>query len=245
MVRNVDQESRKRAVLSATINRYIKEAAPVASEDIAEEFDLSSATIRNIFKELEEAGLLTHPYTSGGRVPTRKGYRYYVDFLVSQMVLLEQEKEFIGNKYKSQNRRLEDILEKTSGLVSAITHYTGIVAFLDEEQRLFYNGISLVLELPEFQDAGQIRRLVRMMENKQRLLDIINRDFTEKVKVYIGDELDCDDIEGCSMAVSRYSLNNRPLGRIAVLGPMRMEYGHIIPALEYVSDVLTETLGEI
>ena len=52
MVRNVDYESRRRAVLTAAINRYIKEAAPVASEDIADEFDLSSATIRNIFAVL-------------------------------------------------------------------------------------------------------------------------------------------------------------------------------------------------
>ena len=83
MVRNVDHESRKRAILAATINRYIQDALPVASEDIAKEFALSSATIRNIFAEMEEEGYITHPYTSGGRIPTDKGYRYYVDFLIS------------------------------------------------------------------------------------------------------------------------------------------------------------------
>ena len=56
MVRNVDYELRRRAVLTATINKYIREALPIASEDVAEDFDLSSATIRNIFAELEENG---------------------------------------------------------------------------------------------------------------------------------------------------------------------------------------------
>ena len=82
MVKNNDRQSRTRAVLTATINKYILEAAPIASEDIADNFHLSSATIRNIFSELEEGGYLTHQHTSGGRIPTDKGYRYYVDFLV-------------------------------------------------------------------------------------------------------------------------------------------------------------------
>lgn len=79
MVRTVDYNSRKKAVLHTAINRYIKNALPVASDEIAQEFDLSSATIRSIFVDLEEAGFLKHPYTSGGRIPTDKGYRYYLE----------------------------------------------------------------------------------------------------------------------------------------------------------------------
>ncbi|MDP2043664.1 MAG: DeoR family transcriptional regulator, partial [Candidatus Omnitrophota bacterium] len=93
MTRNVDYNSRRKSILSSAINRHIKSALPVASDDISEEFDLSSATIRNIFSELEESGLLMHPYTSGGRIPTDKGYRYYVDFLIQQMELMDEEKQ--------------------------------------------------------------------------------------------------------------------------------------------------------
>ncbi len=245
MVRTVDYETRRRAVLTAAINKYIKEALPVASEDIAREFDLSSATIRNIFAELEDAGLLAHPYTSGGRVPTDKGYRYYVDFLISQMGLLDEEKGHIVREYKREIMRLEDILEQTSEVISAITHYAGIVSFLDWQDKFFYKGISHILEQPEFQDFQKIRLLMRIIEDKQRLLDIINQDFTEKVKVYIGHELDCPEMEYCSLIVSNYRLKNRTSGRIAVLGPVRMEYKHIIPSLEYISEVLTETLNRI
>jgi heat-inducible transcriptional repressor len=63
--------------------------------------------------------------------------------------------------------------------------------------------------------------------------------------VYIGRELECPKMENCSLVVSSYRLNNKPSGRLAVLGPARMEYNHIIPILEYISDVLTEVLDRI
>lgn len=245
MVRNTDYESRRRAVLATTINKYIHDAMPVASEDIAYDFDLSSATIRNIFSELEESGYLAHPYTSGGRIPTDKGYRYYVDFLISQMELLDEEKKRIMKEYKREVRRFEDALEETSEVISTITHYAGIVSFLEWQDRFFYKGISGILEQPEFRDFDKIRILIKMIEDKQYLLDIINRDFNEKVKVYIGRELGCPEMENCSLVVSSYRHKDKLSGRLAVLGPARMEYKHIIPALEYISGVLTGVLNEL
>lgn len=245
MVRNVDYESRKKAVLAATINKYINEADPVASDDIAKVFDLSSATIRNIFVELEQEGYLTHPYTSGGRMPTNKGYRYYVDFLISQMELLDIEKERITREYRSQIKRLEEALEKTSELISAITHYAGIVSLRELRTGFFYKGLSQILEQPEFHDYERTRLLVKMIEDRDRLLNIMNRDLDNKVKIYIGRELGCPEIESCSLVVSTYCLRNKPVGRLAVLGPMRMRYDHIIPSLEYISEVLTAVLTRI
>lgn len=244
MVRSVDYESRKRAVLASTINRYIQDAEPVSSGDVAKEFDLSSATIRNIFADLEQTGLLTHPYTSGGRIPTNKGYRYYVDFLISQMELLDNEKERIVKEYKHVINRLEDALEDTSEIISTITRYAGMVSFLDWHDKLFYRGLSHVLEQPEFKDYQKVRILIKMVEDKGRLLNIINQDFDGKVKVYIGKELGCPEIEHCSLVVSNYRVKNKPSGKLAVLGPARMEYDHIIPTLEYISDCLTEALDD-
>ena len=245
MTRNVDYNSRRKSILNSAINRYIKNALPVASDDISEEFDLSSATIRNIFSELEESGLLMHPYTSGGRIPTDKGYRYYVDFLIQQMELMDEEKQRITTDCKRKMLKLDDALENTSEVISEITHYAGIVSFLECQDRIFYNGISRILDQPEFRDAHKIRLLIKLMEDKRRLLDIVNRDFTGKVKVYIGSELGWPQMENYSLIVSTYKLKNQPSGRLAVLGPMRMEYNHIIPALEYISDVLTDILSTI
>lgn len=244
-MRTVDYGSRRKSVLYAAINRYIKSALPVASDDIAEEFELSSATIRNIFSELDQSGYLKHPYTSGGRVPTDRGYRYYVDFLIQQIDLLDEEKQRILKDCKKKINRLDEALENTSEVISEITHYAGIVSFLEWQDKMFYKGIGRILDQPEFRDVDKIRLLVKLVEDKKRLLDIINRDFSGPVKVYIGSELGFPEMENCSLVVASYKMRNQPSGRLAVLGPMRMEYKHIIPTLEYVSEVLSLVLEDL
>ncbi|MFA5096384.1 MAG: hypothetical protein WC478_03480 [Candidatus Omnitrophota bacterium] len=245
MVKNVEREARKRAVLSTTINRYILEASPIASEELAEHFDLSSATIRNIFGELEDEGYLTHPYTSGGRIPTEKGYRYYVDSLLLQLQLMDAEKDRIIREYEKELSRMEDVLEETSRLIEETTHYTGIVSFLEWQDRIFYRGLSRIFEQPEFRDAEKMRLMIKILEDKKQLLGLINRDSSDKPRVYIGREMRSPEMEDCSLVVSDYRRKNKPQGKLAVLGPVRMDYNRIIPALEYISDVLSETLENI
>jgi len=242
MVNNIERQARKRAVLSTTINRYILDANPISSEELAEHFDLSSATIRNIFSELEDEGYLTHLYTSGGRVPTEKGYRYYVDSLLLQMQLMDEEKKSIMREYEKEINRMEDILEETSKLIEQTTHYTGIVSFLEWQDKMFYKGLNRILEQPEFKDTGKMRLLIKAVEDKQRLLEIVNRDFSDEARVYIGSELNYPEMENCSLVVSSYRRKKKLQGGVAVLGPVRMEYRRIIPTLEYISDVLSEAL---
>ena len=105
MVRIVDRAQRRNLILEASINAYIDSALPVSSEALAQNFDLSSATVRNNCAELENSGYLTHPYTSAGRVPTDKGYRYYVDFLMSEIELLDKEKKTIIKEYKNKQQQ--------------------------------------------------------------------------------------------------------------------------------------------
>ncbi|MCX5709184.1 MAG: hypothetical protein NT088_00395 [Candidatus Omnitrophica bacterium] len=110
---------------------------------------------------------------------------------------------------------------------------------------MFYRGISRILEQPEFRDAEKMRLLIKMFEEKGNLLDVINRDFKDKVKVYIGHEMGRPEMKNYSLVVSSYRVKNKPSGRLAVLGPVRMEYRHIIPTMEYISDVLSEVLDSI
>src|SRR5512145_794559 len=81
----MDLNERTKKVLQAVIDSYIQTGSPIGSTLLAKtyNFSLSSATLRNIMAELEELGFLTHPHTSAGRVPTDKGYRYYIDSLIS------------------------------------------------------------------------------------------------------------------------------------------------------------------
>ena len=243
-MKTVDHDARRKAVLSSAINFYIREAEPVASDDLSAEFDLSPATIRNIFAELEEAGYLTHPHTSAGRMPTDKGYRYYVDFLLSQLELIEEEKARIFGAYERGSETLDAVLEKTSDLLSEVTHCAGIVALPDMDERFVYRGVRYIIEQPEFRDASSIRFLIRLIEEKRLLLEINRKHNSRKVAVYIGEELGCEGTENCAILVSSYNVKEQPVGRLAVLGPRRMEYSHVIPALEYVSEVLSEVLRD-
>ena len=87
-----------------------------------------------------------------------------------------------------------------------------------------------------------MRVLLAMIEDRKELLDIINRDFDGRLKVYIGHELGCPQMDNCSLIVSSYRIKSRQSGRLAVLGPLRMQYSSIIPTLEYISDVLSDVL---
>ena len=145
MVRTVDHIERKNRVLANTVSSYINTGEPVSSQELAEYFDLSPATLRNILAELEEDGYLFHPHTSSGRVPTDRGYRYYVDFLMSGYCLSEEQKRLILNDYKSSISSLEGILEKTTDIIADLTHYTAIVSFSEWEDWVFYKGLSNIL----------------------------------------------------------------------------------------------------
>lgn len=245
MVRKTNKETRTREVLSAVIDSYIKTAEAVSSEEVCQQFDCSSATMRNVMNELEELGYLTHPHTSSGRVPTDKGYRYYVDILLSQMQLVEEEKKLLTQEYRRQLHKLEDILEKTSEVLSAFTHCAGIVTLSDKENKIYYNGASLIIEHPELKTIERIRNILHILDEKKILLEILNRDLEKRLHVYIGNELACQEIASCSLIVSTYDIENKPSGKIAVLGPRSMNYGQVIPTIEYVSELMTRALESL
>lgn len=245
MVRKTHKETRNREVLSAVIESYIKKALAVSSDDICRDFECSSATIRNVMTELEGEGYLAHTHTSSGRVPTDKGYRYYVDMLLSQMQLLEEEKKSITHEYQRQLTKLEDILEKTSEILSTFTRCAGIVTISDRENKIYYNGASLIIGHPELKNIERIRSIVRILEEKKTLLEILNRDLEKRLQVYIGQELACQEIDTCSLIVSTYEVEDTPTGRIAVLGPRSMNYSSVIPTIEYVSELMSRALESL
>ncbi|MDP8259714.1 MAG: hypothetical protein P9L96_01715 [Candidatus Gygaella obscura] len=245
MVRSLDHTQRRNAVLSATVHSYINNAEPVSSEGLAKEFSCSSATIRSVFSQLEDEGYLTHTHISSGRIPTDRGYRYYVDFFTKQIQILEDQKRIVQEEYVNCLSRLDDLLDKTTHIVSSLTKNAGLVSCIEFGDKLFFDGTSYVLEQPEFKDVTRIKRLVKLLEEKHKLIDIINRDIESKINIYIGNELCCPEIDECALIVVSYSSKNMPKGRIAVLGPKRMHYPQLISAVSYISDVLSNLLDEV
>ncbi|MBI5201562.1 MAG: heat-inducible transcription repressor HrcA [Elusimicrobia bacterium] len=122
-------QERKRKLLQWVIHSYIKNSRPIASQDISEEagLGLSSASIRSLLKELEDDGFLAQPHTSSGRVPTDKGYRFYVDYLSGVQRLASQEKERIEREYLTHIAEMDNLLAQTSRLLSHVSQSAGLV----------------------------------------------------------------------------------------------------------------------
>lgn len=122
-------DERKQKVLEAIIKDYVATAEPVGSRTIARKYGLgvSPATIRNEMADLEEMGLIEQPHTSAGRIPSQRGYRYYVDHLMEKYDLTESEKSSISNSFARKIREIDLTIQETGRLLSQLTNYTSIV----------------------------------------------------------------------------------------------------------------------
>ncbi len=123
-----DLDERKKKVLQAIVEEYINTAEPVSSGSITKGYglDYSSATIRNDMAQLENIGFLDKPHTSAGRVPSAKGYRYYVNELLKEDNLSLEEIKYIKNKLEIKVNEIEDLTKVATTTLSEITHYTTV-----------------------------------------------------------------------------------------------------------------------
>jgi len=131
-------DQRARQLLRTLIGRYIRDGEPVGSQTLARHagLDVSAATIRNILADLEEQGLLAAPHTSAGRVPTAQGYRVFVDSLLQVQPLPNAEMARLRGELASGGGT-QSLLGSASELVSAMTHFVGVVSVPRREQFAF------------------------------------------------------------------------------------------------------------
>ena len=115
----MELDERKKKILATVVENYIESAEPVGSKQIAEEYGISSATIRNEMKVLEDYGLLEQPHVSAGRVPSTKGYRYYVDNLMKNDSLAMVDIDYINNNIVSYGS-VEKTLEHAAEVVAKV-----------------------------------------------------------------------------------------------------------------------------
>ena len=147
-------EERKKRVLQAIVEEYIKTAEPVSSGAIMnlEGLEYSSATIRNEMAELEKMGYIEKTHTSSGRVPSAKGYRYYVDELLEDNKITVDEIDYISKKLETKVNELEEITQIASSTISEITHYTTVTIGPNTDEQKIEN-IKFVLLSPRMMMA--------------------------------------------------------------------------------------------
>jgi heat-inducible transcriptional repressor len=122
-------DERKTAILRAVVQEYIETAQPVGSTHVADApgVQVSSATVRNEMAVLEQEGYLAQPHTSAGRIPTDKGYRFFVDHLTVPGRLDSARRAQIGEFFSHTHGALEQMLQDTSRLLSHLTNYAAVV----------------------------------------------------------------------------------------------------------------------
>lgn len=190
---------RKKLILCSAIEDYIKDASPITSSGVKDKHikEVSTATLRNELNALEAMGYLKQLHTSGGRVPTTDGYRYYVSTLLENFEVSEKELKKVENDLASRTTSLKEILESVAGLVSKATNYpTVIVAngydkLIIEDIRIIplIDGEAIVLFRTK---SGTVNHTIKASADEQSCIDAgkyLSRKFNGKT---IGELLDGD-----------------------------------------------------
>lgn len=236
---------RQQDVFELIVKHYVETAEPVGSRYVSRQLGLSSATIRNVMSDLEEMGLVTHPHTSAGRIPTDKGYRYYIESLMHVRTVNESVMRSIREEYHETMRSIEDVLMRTSHLISNLTNYVGIT-LTSQYDKLYMDGASHIITQPEFQDLKKLYYIIRFLEQKREILSLLHNDLTcEELRIHIGRENQHSYLNECSIVTKGYKSRGKVAGRIGVIGPKRMVYEKVIPTVEVLADTMTGILDKL
>jgi len=223
---------RQEKLFKIIVEQYIKAAQPVGSKLIVEKYlsDVSTATIRNDMVELENNGLIMHPHTSAGRIPTEAGYKKYVkDNIDIKSVLDKNDKNFIEKSIKginSNSSNNENIVKNLAKILAEQSKLSIFIGF--SKNSVYYTGLSNLFQQPEFQDMSLICNLTRVVEHLDEVMQDIYQK-TQELQIKIGS--DNPFAQDCSAIMTK--TKNILLG---ILGPLRMDYQKNIKLINFIKE---------
>jgi len=208
---------RQEKILNCIVGEYIDSKTPVSSKVLSKKykFGIKPPTMRLEFQKLTDMGYLAQPHTSAGRIPTDKGYRFYVDNLDSRIPdrgfdsIIREAEDSMGF-FQAMTRR---IAELTSNL--AITYFP-------EEEVVFKEGWDEIFKEPEFEDSDFIAKFMETVQNFEKHIDELEG--FEDPHIFIGKENKIVPAPELSTIVSRIHLPKKKDGVVVILGPKRMAY---------------------
>ena len=238
-------DGRKKMILKAVIDHYIRSAEPVGSKTLSGQpgLDISPATLRNEMASLEAMGFLEQPHTSAGRVPTPSGYRVYVDELMPEHSLPPEEQNTIDQVTRLRMSELDNLLNRASRLIADLTRYATVTAAgpAAREEHVYVSGEANLLDYPEFQDLMRARRTLEYI-TEQRASLIRSAPVWERdgIRVVIGPENAATELSDASVLMATYPVGGGARGMIGIVGPTRMDYSRMVSRLRYFAEKLTE-----
>lgn len=231
-MKKIDQ--RKVNILKLIVEEYIKTGEITGSKSLLARHDIgvSSATIRNDMMSLEKMGLLFQPYNSAWRLPTTRGLRVFVDYLMETMpaVFLEAEEE---HARRLENNRIDDVLY---GLVSRLTKITWEITFacVPSLGTSYYLWLSNYLERHQGLLGEEMYQVIKCLENKHEFITFLESlDVTGKVAAFIWEENLIPELESSTMIVKKIEVNGYEW-YLGILGSTMMDYAFNITALRQI-----------
>lgn len=230
---------RQQRILQSIVEQYAEVASPVGSSLLAKVFGVSSATIRSEMSELENLGFIKQPHTSAGRIPTDKGYRYYVNNIADSAPETPAERraeKALATRVASGGES-ERVIKNAVDTLVDLTHNLGLATIGDQ---LYMSGLSNLFGQPEFINGAQVREVAMLLDNLEPWL--YETAPNKPLSVYIGQENPVGRSAGCTLIVSRFRSNYSDRSYVGVLGPTRQSYRDVMMLVRRTGEALEEIL---
>ena len=201
--------------------------------------------------KLEDLGLIMQPHTSAGRIPTDKGYRFYVNRLTAQsegedeQILLNANNSkdslrgfrAISSRVSAQNDRADHAIRSA---VDSLVELTGNLGLATIGDQLYMNGIYNLFSQPEFESGEAVQSVAQLLDNLEPWLREVTPN--EPLNVYIGSENPIGKSSGASLIISKFESPFSENSYIGVLGPTRQNYGKVVRLVQKTGEFLEEIL---
>jgi heat-inducible transcriptional repressor len=231
---------RQIAILVAIVEQYAEIAVPVGSVTLAKLFGVSSATIRSEMARLEEMELITQPHTSAGRIPTDKGYRFYVNRLTETEdhgIGLDRSARAIEARVNTHSDHADRAIRSAVDSLVELTHNLGVATIGDQ---LYMSGIGNLFSQPEFMQGRHTQAVAQLLDNLEPWLREAAPN--EPLNVFIGSENPIGKTSGATLIISRFRSPYSDRSYIGVLGPTRQSYSKVMRLVRQTGAMLEEVL---
>ena len=234
----VDIKKRQEKILKIVIKEYIKTARPVSSFDILKKYDMRvcSATLRNDMFFLTRSRFLYKPYSSSGRVPTTKGYKFFVERIQDDSSNKGRRNILASEIYQWNKRQIavNHLLEYLSSLASGL-----LVGYLPDQNLILEQGWKKVLFEPEFKEEKCLAEFVKTIYDFEENIERVFQKIKGDLEIFIGKDNPINRTDNFSFILCRPSIEKGRDYLFALVGPKRMPYQRNISLMRQVSEIFT------
>ena len=232
---------RQKALLKAIVETYIETAEPVGPGTIEQNNNLgvSPATIRNEMVLLTELGYLRKPHSSAGRSPTGQGIKFYIHDLMKPKELSVKDEVAIKEKLWEDRFEFARLMQEATRALASQTHALAVAMTDDDE--MYAAGTANILDMPALFDIVVTREVLTILDAGGSLCGICALSITnEPIHVILGEDIGQEFLQPIGIVFTRFQGPRNRQGTLGVIGPMRLNYEVVVPAVRYITDLIDE-----